>query len=123
MIGYVTIGAKDIHKSKEFYTALLAELGAGIAVDIERMVLFANSADAPMLGICTPYNEETPHPGNGAMVALIMESKAKVDALYTKALELGARCDGEPGQRIPDVFYGAYIRDFDGNKIAFYFQG
>jgi predicted lactoylglutathione lyase len=43
-----------------------------------------------------------------------------VDKLYARALELGATSEGEPGQRIDDVFYGAYIRDPDGNKIAFF---
>mgnify|MGYP001465708602 CR=1 FL=1 len=37
-----------------------------------------------------------------------------------KAIELGATCDGEPGQRIPNQFYGAYVRDPDGNKLAFF---
>ena len=27
--------------------------------------------------------------------------------------------DGEPGDRIPNVFYGAYVRDLDGNKLCF----
>lgn len=27
--------------------------------------------------------------------------------------------NGKPGQRIPNIFYGAYIRDQDGNKFAF----
>ena len=29
-------------------------------------------------------------------------------------------CEGEPGQRIPDMFYGAYVRDPDGNKLCFF---
>ena len=35
-----------------------------------------------------------------------------------KALELGATDEGEPGQRVP-TFYGAYVRDLDGNKLTF----
>ena len=35
-------------------------------------------------------------------------------------LELGASDEGAPGQRIPDMFYGAYFRDPDGNKAAFF---
>lgn len=58
MIGYVTLGVSDMGRAKQFYTDLLADLGA--------------------------------------------------------------TCDGEPGQRIPDMFYGAYVRDPDGNKLAFF---
>ena len=32
---------------------------------------------------------------------------------------LSAPCDSEPGQCIPDVFYGADERDADGNKFCF----
>ena len=35
-----------------------------------------------------------------------------------KAIELGATDEGEPGQRVP-TFYGAYVRDLDGNKLTF----
>jgi predicted lactoylglutathione lyase len=54
------------------------------------------------------------------MVAIPAGSKEAVDKFYHKAIELGATCDGEPGQRIPDMFYGAYVRDPDGNKLAFF---
>ncbi len=33
--------------------------------------------------------------------------------------ELGATDEGPPGERMP-TFYGAYIRDLDGNKLVFY---
>ena len=39
--------------------------------------------------------------------------------LNDKAIELGASDEGAPGERLP-IFYGAYIRDPDGNKICFY---
>ena len=37
-----------------------------------------------------------------------------------RAKQFYTTCDGEPGQRIPDMFYGAYVRDPDGNKLAFF---
>jgi predicted lactoylglutathione lyase len=119
MIGYVTIGVNNMEKAKAFYAELLADLGAGVMMDMGR-IAFIGKQGAPMLGICVPYDEGDPHPGNGNMVAIDPGSKAMVDKLYQKALELGGSCDGEPGQRIEDVFYGAYFRDPDGNKFAFY---
>lgn len=123
MIGYVTIGVRDMDKAKQFYSELLADLGANVVFDGGRIAFIGKSMDQPMLGVCIPFNEEDPHPGNGNMVAINPGSKEAVDKFYHKALELGATCDGEPGQRIPDVFYGAYIRDQDGNKIAFFHFG
>jgi predicted lactoylglutathione lyase len=54
------------------------------------------------------------------MIAINPGSKEMVDKLHAKALELGATSDGDPGQRIEDMFYGAYFKDPDGNKIAFF---
>ena len=91
--------------------------------DMDRIAFIGTGMDAPMLSICVPYNEDDPQPGNGNMVAVTAPSKGKVDELYQKALSMGATCEGEPGQRVPDMFYGAYVRDPDGNKLAFYVFG
>ncbi len=124
MIGYVTLGVSDMGRAKQFYTDLLADLGAKVLMDMERIAFIGKSMGAPpMLAVCTPpFNGEPNHPGNGNMVAIPAGSKEAVDKLYHKAIELGATCDGEPGgQRIPDMFYGAYVRDPpDGNKLAFF---
>jgi len=123
MIGYATIGVSDMARAKSFYESLLADMGAKILVDMGRICFIGSSMKAPMLAICTPYDEKPSDPGNGNMVAFQPGSKAEVDALYAKAIELGATSEGEPGQRIPDQFYGGYIRDFDHNKVAFYHFG
>jgi predicted lactoylglutathione lyase len=57
------------------------------------------------------------------MIAFPAGSKEQVNAMHDKAVALGATSDGAPGQRIEDVFYGAYVRDPDGNKLAFYIFG
>ncbi len=123
MIGYVTIGVRDMDAAKAYYSELLSDLGASVLMDMERIAFIGTGMDAPMLAVCVPHNEGDPEPGNGNMVAISAGSKEQVDALYKKAIELGATCDGEPGQRIPDMFYGAYVRDPDGNKSAFYVFG
>ena len=123
MIGYVTIGVNDMEKAKAFYSELLADLGASVIMDMDRIAFIGTGMDAPMLSVCIPHNENDPQPGNGNMVAITAPSKEKVDELYHKAISLGGSCEGEPGQRIPDMFYGAYCRDPDGNKLAFYVFG
>jgi len=119
MLSYVTIGVSNLEKSEAFYNEILASLGAKTLIKMDRIIFIGKSMTEPMLAICTPYNEEPQHCGNGNMLAIAPGSKEKCDELYKKAIALGATCDGEPGQRIPDVFYGAYFRDFDGNKIVF----
>ena len=59
------------------------------------------------------------------MVAFAAQSRAAVDATYAAALKVGGIDDGPPGFRPnfgPD-YYGAYIRDLDGNKIHFVRRG
>ena len=118
MIGYTTIGVSDMEKAKQFYCDLFAEQGAKVAIDAGRIAFIGTGRGTPMVAVCTPYDGEAPAPGNGNMLAFTASSKAEIDALHAKALTIGATCDGEPGQRIPDRFYGAYVRDPDGNKLC-----
>lgn len=118
MIGYVTIGTKDMKRATAFYDALLAVIGAKQLMDLER-IKFYGTGQGSMLAICIPHDEKEQNPGNGNMVAIPGGSREGVDRLYAKARELGASCEGEPGERMP-VFYGAYVRDLDGNKLCFF---
>lgn len=119
MLGYATIGAKDLDKACAFYDALLGEIGCKQLMGMDRIKFYGSGMDAAMLAICVPYNEEEQHCGNGNMIAIPGGDRAGVDKLYAKAMELGATDEGEPGERMP-VFYGAYVRDLDGNKLCFY---
>lgn len=119
MLGYVTIGVSDMERAESFYTELFAEIGGKMIMDGGRIKFFGFGKDKAMLAICVPYNEEPQNCGNGNMIAIAGGSDDGVDALYKKAIELGAQDEGEPGSRLP-IFYGAYVRDFDNNKICFY---
>ena len=118
MIGYTVLGVKDIAKAEQFYTSVLGELGAKLVMGMDRIKLFGTGPGAPMFGVCLPHDEKPASAGNGTMVAVSCDSTAKVDAAYKKARDLGAADEGAPGQRGPG-FYGAYIRDLDGNKVCF----
>lgn len=122
MIGYVTIGVKDLDKAKAFWGTLLEGIGARQVADMGRMVLYGSERGQPMLGICTPWDEKEAHHGNGNMIAFLAGSRENVDKLYARAIELGGSDEGEPGERGP-TFYGGYFRDPDGNKAVFYHAG
>jgi predicted lactoylglutathione lyase len=74
------------------------------------------------LGITKPFDKKAASVGNGVMVALAVDSKAKVDALHRKALQLGGADEGAPGPR-GEGFYAGYFRDLDGNKLNFFVAG
>lgn len=123
MIGYVTIGVSDMEKAKAFYTGLFESRGAKVVMDVGRIAFIGAKKGEPMLAICEPHDKNAPACGNGNMIAFAAESKEESDQLYAKAISLGATDEGEPGQRIPDRFYGSYVRDPDGNKLCFYVFG
>lgn len=123
MIGYATIGVADMDKAKAFYGDLFEPKGARVVMDQGRIAFLSAGRDKPMLAMCEPYDGKAPAPGNGTMIAFSADSKDEVDMMHARALDLGATCDGKPGQRIPDRFYGAYVRDPDGNKLCFFVFG
>ncbi len=119
MLAYTTIGTSDMDRAVAFYDALLAEIGAKQLFGMDRIKFYGTSTDASMIALCIPHDEKPHERGNGWMIAIPGGSREGVDKLYAKAIELGATDEGEPGERIPNVFYGAYVRDLDGNKLCF----
>jgi len=119
MIGYVTLGTKDIARAAEFYDALLDELGAKRFMEMERFIAWSTGPKSPGLAVALPFDENDATNGNGTMIALAAEDPAMVDRLYAKAIELGGTCEGPAGPR-GDWFYAGYFRDLDGNKLNFF---
>ena len=122
MVGYTTFGTNDLPRALTFFDALLGEFGAKQMMNNGRVVIYGKEFGNGMFAICTPFNKEKATPGNGVMIALNMETTEAVDKLHAKALALGAQDEGAPGQRGPG-FYGAYFRDFDGNKFCGFKMG
>lgn len=128
MIGYVTLGTNDLERSRAFYDALLAELGAKRLMELpgNGFTLYGTGFGRPGLAVTRPYDGGPAVAGNGNMAALAVEARDKVDALHAKAIELGAGDEGAPGLRSPEgpmAFYGAYFRDPDGNKLCVFRLG
>ena len=122
MIGYVTIGTNDLARAAAFYDALLGEMGAKRMMENEQFVAWSVKPDQPGLGVTKPFDKQRATVGNGVMVALMVDSTAKVDALHRKALQLGGSNEGAPGPR-GEGFYAGYFRDLDGNKLNFFCAG
>ena len=126
MIGYVTVGSDNMPRARDFYDQLLGStIGAKRIMefgdDLGGFTMWGTGFDKPGLAVTNPFNQQPATAGNGNMSAIAMNSRAKVDEIHAKALELGGTCEGPPGVRGdegPQAFYGAYFRDLDGNKLA-----
>jgi catechol 2,3-dioxygenase-like lactoylglutathione lyase family enzyme len=116
MLGYVTLGTNDLARAVAFYDAVLGVIDAKRVYSTDRSVAWGCSPTQTALGVTLPYNGKPATAGNGTMPAIVVDSRAKVDAVYKKALELGGTDEGPPGDR-GGGFYAGYFRDLDGNKL------
>lgn len=124
MIGYVTIGTNDVPRAQAFYDALFDSIGAKRLMEIPDhggFTMYGTGFGSPGIVITRPFDGGEASVGNGAMIAIPMDERARVDAFHARAMELGASDEGAPGLRGdegPRAFYGGYFRDLDGNKIC-----
>jgi predicted lactoylglutathione lyase len=122
MIGYVTLGTNNKDRAAKFYDELLGVMGAKRVMEMEKLVAWGTGAGSPMLMIIKPADGGAATVGNGVMVALAAKDKAQVDAVYKKAIALGAKDEGPAGPR-GEGFYAGYFRDADGNKLCAFVMG
>ena len=128
MIGYVTLGTNDLDRARQFYDALLGEIGATRKMEFPEtgFTLYGTGDRRPGIAVTRPYDGREASVGNGNMTAIAADSRATVDRLHARALELGGSDEGAPGLRTPEgpgAFYGAYFRDLDGNKLCVFRMG
>ncbi len=123
MVGYVTLGTNDLERAVAFYDELFAVIGAGRMMEEEdTFVAWTTAPGSTGMSVTRPFDGQAATVGNGVMVALMVDSVEKVNALHAKALELGGKDEGAPGPRGDGGFYAGYFRDLDGNKLnAFHF--
>jgi hypothetical protein len=119
MIGYITLGTNDMNQATSFYDSLFKEVGASRVFDLETFVAWGIGKGSPAFAVTKPFDGAPATVGNGVMIALAAKSTDVVDALHAKALALGAKNEGDPGLR-RGVFYCAYFRDLEGNKLNFF---
>ena len=126
MFSHVTLGTHDLERAIAFYDATLAPLGIErVSKKYPNWAAWQRPGEDSKFWVGVPYNQEPASAGNGCMVAFAAQSQAAVDAAYAAALVAGARDEGQPGLRSSygPNYYGAYVRDQDGNKVHFVCRG
>ena len=119
ILDFVMVGSNDYKKSSEFYDAVLEPLKLKKTVTTKKYIGYAHlsNPDKTQFYVTSPVNGELATFGNGTQITLLADSKEAVEKFYEIAMSKGAIDEGGPGVRSDGNYY-AYIRDFDGNKIA-----
>ncbi len=118
IVHHVSLGSNDMEKALVLYDAALGALGYKRVMDFAPFAV-GYGIDRPDFWIQAPYDRGRASVGNGVHVAFAAASKEQVAAFYEAAIKAGGTDDGPPGPR-PDygpAYYGAFVRDLDGNKI------
>jgi predicted lactoylglutathione lyase len=118
MLAVTRLGTRDLARARSFYDPIAALVGARVAFDRPNLVAY-KGAEGAMLLIGLPFEGEATA-GNGTQAGFLAATRADVDAVHAKAIELGGTDEGAPGVRgdDPNGYYGAYFRDLDGNKLT-----
>ena len=105
-------------KAATFYDAVLYTIGMSCTFAKPHERGYAGADGQITVFVVTPYNEQPATFGNGTQIMFYANEKDDVHAFHATALQNSGTDEGLPGPRDyhPD-YYGAYVRDLDGNKL------
>lgn len=123
MIVYTMVGTGDLPRAIRFYDPIFAELGLEPCWRDAQSTSWGVKADprVPRFFVGYPFDGAKAGVGNGAMTAFWADTTDQIARCHALALAGGGTCEGPPGPRpqYGDTFFAAYVRDPDGNKLAF----
>lgn len=120
MFDHISIGVRDVARTKRFYDAVLEPLGyrrlsedAGtLGYGSGKVALWIGKVDRPV-----PADE-----GSNLHFCFAAPSRKAVDAFHSAAINSGGRDNGAPGLRqdYGPSYYAAFVLDPDGYRIEAY---
>jgi catechol 2,3-dioxygenase-like lactoylglutathione lyase family enzyme len=124
MFNHVMVGSNDIERSKRFYDAVLATLGAGEpfrndAASGHTRLFYRH--DGNIFCVTEPINDEEATPANGGTIGFKCNSPEQVQQFHDTAVAHGGTSiEDPPGLREGSLgaMHLAYVRDPDGNKLC-----
>lgn len=120
MFSHVTVGSNDVARAKAFYDGIAKALGLECLASYTSAVAYGRAGGRPQLWILNPADKNQATVGNGITIGLEASDRPAVDAAHQAGLSAGGKDEGAPGLRThyhPN-YYGAYLRDPDGNKVC-----
>ncbi|RUP32275.1 MAG: VOC family protein [Curvibacter sp.] len=124
MLNHVLLGTNDIERSKRFYDAVLAVLGAGEPmrnVNATGQTRLFYRHDGSTFGITEPIDGQPATASNGFTLGFKCDSPEQLKQFHDTAVAHGGvSIEDPPGLREGKMgsMYLAYVRDPDGHKLC-----
>lgn len=117
MINHISIGVRDIARSRTFYDTVLEPLGYSRLSSDDASLGYGKDAVVWWVGKCvSPVRADLK---SGLHFCFTAPTRKSVEAFHKAALANGGRDNGGPGLR-PDygsTYYAAFVMDPDGYRI------
>jgi catechol 2,3-dioxygenase-like lactoylglutathione lyase family enzyme len=122
MIDHVSIGVRDVARTKRFYDAALKPLGYNCLSEGEGSLGYGS--DAVVLWISRTEHPVPADMTSGLHFCFIAPTAGSVDAFHAAALGSGGRDNGKPGLRADygAGYYAAFVIDPDGYRLEAHWQ-
>jgi catechol 2,3-dioxygenase-like lactoylglutathione lyase family enzyme len=120
MLSHVSIGVRELARTRHFYDAALKPLGYNCLSAGEGFLGYGSGVVAFWISVTdrpVPVDEKS-----GLHFCFDAPTRKSVDAFHAAALAAGGRDNGQPGMRseyAPD-YYAAFVVDPDGYRLEAY---
>jgi catechol 2,3-dioxygenase-like lactoylglutathione lyase family enzyme len=123
MIDHVSIGVRDIARTKRFYDAALKPLGYACLSEGTDSLGYGRAAVA--FWISAAERPVAPDERSGLHFCFSAPTRKSVDGFHQAALGAGGRDNGKPGVRADygADYYAGFVVDPDGYRLEAYCNG
>lgn len=120
MIHHLSIGVRDLARSRRFYDAALDPLGYRLLSDFGETVGYG--AENARFWVSAVRRPVAADPESGLHICFEAANRGAVDAFHAAALRSGGGDNGKPGIRADygPNYYAAFVTDPDGYRIEAY---
>jgi catechol 2,3-dioxygenase-like lactoylglutathione lyase family enzyme len=117
MLDHVSIGVRDINRSRRFYDAALEALGYSCRSPGDSSLGYGR--DREELWVLAVERPVAADKASGLHLCFKADGRAAVDAFHKAALKAGGKDNGKPGLRADygPSYYAAFVLDPDGYRI------
>jgi catechol 2,3-dioxygenase-like lactoylglutathione lyase family enzyme len=118
MFSHIMIGSNDIARSKKFYDALFAAVGAEPGIEDTTRGRLAYSHNGGRFMVTKPIDGKPATTLNGGTIGFLMSDAKQAEAWHKAGVANGGTSIEDPPGVRPNGAYLAYLRDPDGHKLV-----